>query len=32
MSVEQKRSMVDQKDQVSVVKQCDLLDINRSTF
>ena len=32
MSVEQKRSMIDQKDQVSVIKQCDLLDINRSTF
>ena len=32
MPVEQKKAMVDESDQVSISKQCDLLDINRSTY
>ena len=32
MSVEQKRSMIDQSDDVSIAKQCDMVGINRSTY
>ncbi len=32
MPVEQKKALVDESDQVSISKQCDLLDINRSTY
>lgn len=32
MSVEQKRSMIDQSDDVSIAQQCDMVGINRSTY
>lgn len=32
MSVEQKKSMIDESDAVSIAKQCDLVGINRSTY
>ncbi len=32
MSVEQRKSMIDDQDDVSVSKQCQMVDINRSTY
>ncbi len=32
MPVDQRKTMIDEQDDVSVMKQCQMVDVNRSTY